>query len=109
MTWVKIDDAITEHPKCVNLSPAAWTLWIHGLTYCSRNLTDGFIPAAFLSRLSPVPRPKSSALELVEAGLWHKNGDGFEVHNYCQHQRTRADVEAERVKARERQARRRKQ
>lgn len=107
MTWVKIDDTVTEHPKCVELSPSAWTLWLHGLAYCSRNLTDGHIPAAMLPRLSGLSSPKKAAGELCEAGLWHKNGEGWEIHDYADHQRTRADIEAERQAARERRARNR--
>lgn len=102
MTWVKIDDTVTEHPKCVGMSPNAWTLWLHGLAYSSRNLTDGHIPAVMLSRLSGVPQPKKVAAELVVAGLWHDSADGYEIHDYCEHQRTKADIEAERAAARAR-------
>lgn len=102
MTWIKLDDSVTEHPKCVGLSPAAWTLWLHGLTYCSRNLTDGRIPAAMLPRLSAVPNPAKAADALVDAGLWHKTDSGWEVHDYLEHQRSGADVEADRAAARNR-------
>lgn len=105
MTWVKIDDTVTEHPKCVELSPSAWTLWLHGLAYCSRNLTDGQIPAAMLPRLSGVSQPRKVAGELVNAGLWHTTDSGWEVHDYLEHQRSAEDVHAERAAAAERQRR----
>jgi hypothetical protein len=70
MTWIKLDDQVTEHPKTAGLSCEAWTLWIHGLTYCSRNLTDGVIPKPYLPRLSPVRRVKKATQELLDAGLW---------------------------------------
>lgn len=79
MTWIKIDDTVTEHPKCVALSSHAWTLWLHGLTYCSRNLTDGEIPGVMLPRLSGVPQPKKVAGELVKAGLWHEADGGYRL------------------------------
>ena len=103
MTWVKVDDLITEHEKCVDLSDAAWTLWLHGLLYCSRNLTDGRIPAAMLPRLSAVKNPKKAAGELVKAGLWDEHDGAWWVHDYLDHQRSKAQVEAEREAATERQ------
>lgn len=46
MTWVKIDDAFSEHPKMAAVGPVGWGVWLAGLAYCNRNLTDGFIPRA---------------------------------------------------------------
>lgn len=102
MTWVKVDDGITEHPKCVGLTPYAWTLWLHGLTYSSRNLTDGHIPAAMLPRLCALRDPQKTAAELVDAGLWDTCEGGWTIHDYADHQRTRQDVEKVRESARER-------
>jgi hypothetical protein len=104
-TWLKIDDTMVENPKFVDLSPFAWTLWIHGVSYCSRNLTDGRIPQAMLPRLTSITDPSRAAAELVDAELWHATEDGYEVHDYLEHQRSRADVEADRAKATERQRR----
>lgn len=105
MTWVKVDDLITEHEKCVGLSSDAWCLWLHGLTYCSRNLTDGRIPEAMLHRLSAVKNPKKAAQELIDAGLWDKAPKAYLVHDYLEHQRSKAQVEADREAANERQRR----
>ena len=46
MTWVRIDDRFNEHPKLAAVGPVGWGIWIAGLAYCNRNLTDGFIPRA---------------------------------------------------------------
>ena len=105
MTWVKINDQVTEHPKCVSLSCEAWTLWLHGLTYCSRNLTDGTIPDAILSRLSPCRRPREAAAELVVAGLWERIENAHHVHDYEKHQRTKAEIDDAKASAIERQKR----
>jgi hypothetical protein len=102
--WLKVDDALTENPKCVGLSPFAWTLWIHGLAYCSRNLTDGNIPHAIVPRLCSIKDAAKAAAELVDAGLWHVTPDGWTVHDYLDHQRSRAQVQADRAAAAERQA-----
>jgi len=103
VTWLKLDDQVTEHPKCVSLSCEAWTLWLHGLTYCSRNLTDGDIPDAILSRLSPCRRPRKAAAELVAAGLWERVENAHHVHDYEKHQRTKAEILDSRTSASARQ------
>ena len=46
MPWVKVDDHFSEHPKMAAIGPAGWGVWLAGLAYCNRNLTDGFIPRA---------------------------------------------------------------
>lgn len=111
MTWVRLDDAMTEHPKCVGLSPFAWTLWVHALCYSSRNLTDGHIPQAMLSRLSALREPEPAAAELVDAGLWRVEKDGgWVIHDYLSHQRSRSQVQEDRDAAarRQREARERR-
>jgi hypothetical protein len=57
MTWVKIDDGFADHPKVIEAGPMASWLFLCGLTYCSRQLTDGFIPAGQLRRLADVDCP----------------------------------------------------
>lgn len=44
MPWIKVDDHFDEHPKHAAVGPVGWGVWLAGLAYCNRNLTDGFIP-----------------------------------------------------------------
>jgi hypothetical protein len=44
MPWVRVDDHFNEHPKMAAVGPVGWGVWLAGLAYCNRNLTDGFIP-----------------------------------------------------------------
>ena len=94
MAWVKLDDGFPEHPK-VELAgdKAAW-LYVCGLAYCSRTLSDGYIPATRLCRLTRFPQPQKLAERLVEVGLWDELPDGWQVHDYGRHQRTKEQVEA---------------
>lgn len=103
MTWVKVDDQFPDHPKAVALSDAAMAAWLRGLCYCSRYLTDGYIPeAVIMARLTGEP---DAVDELLEAGLWSINFDGsVHVVDYCEHQRTRDEVNIHREKERERKA-----
>ncbi len=107
MTWLKLDDRFDEHPKFVGLSDKALALWLKGLAYCSRHLTDGHIPKAVLRRLDGTPK---AAKELVAAGLWEEWADypdEYLVHNYLVHQRSRQTVEAQRSAGAARAARHR--
>lgn len=44
MPWVRIDDAFYDHPKFDRAGPLGVALWVVGLAWSNRNLTDGFIP-----------------------------------------------------------------
>lgn len=105
MTWFRLDDQVTEHPKTAGLSCEAWTLWVHGLAYCSRNLTDGEIPKAILPRLSPVRRVKKATAELIAADLWSEEGARILVTNYVKWQRSKSQIESDKSAAKERQKR----
>jgi hypothetical protein len=104
MGWVKLDDAVGEHPKIASLSDTAFALWVAGLAYCNRNLTDGFIPENVgYGQLrycggNTVPFVR----ELESAGLWDPILGGWQVHDFTEYQPTKAQILAEREATRER-------
>lgn len=100
MTYIRLDDGFANHPKIARLAPPAVVLFVAGLCYCSRYLTDGAIPAAAARKLD-YSSPRAIG-ELVAAGLWERRGDDFEVHDYLKHQRSKAQVEAARESGRRR-------
>lgn len=51
MAWVRIDDHFDEHPKLARVGPLGWAVWMAGLAYANRNMTDGFIPWSVARRL----------------------------------------------------------
>jgi hypothetical protein len=107
MPWVRIDDQFPDHPKVVAAGQAAAWLYVTGLCYCNRMLTDGFIPIDQVARL--VPYGAKLAPKLVEVGLWiqttRDGAEGFAVHDYHVYQPTREEVLADRKKNAERQKR----
>lgn len=103
-TWFKFYNDLVDDPRYVALSDAAWTLHIHGMAYCSKNLTDGVIPRGMIRRLCGTKDPMKAAKELVAAGMWAEDGDGWEVVDYLKGQRSKAQVEAERKANREKMA-----
>lgn len=97
MAWVKLDDQFADHPKVIEAGPLAAWLYVCGLTYCSRLLTDGFIPGAQVRRLADVKAPETLAQRLVAVGLWEACDGGYRVHDYFEYQPTRDRVLATRT------------
>lgn len=104
MPWVRIDESFPEHPKVLAAGPPAAWLHVCALAYCNRHLTDGFVSKAVLARLSDGKRTTALAGQLVAVGLWETVDGGWEIHDFLQYQPSKATVESERAKARERMA-----
>lgn len=129
MAWVKVDDHFDEHPKLAAVGPVGWGVWLAGLAYCNRNLTDGFIPRAVADAIGGrwrvyVPTGdgrdqvweinRSSGMQghdmetewvaalLVANGLWEETDGGYRVHDYADYQPTRQEVLHERQTTAER-------
>jgi hypothetical protein len=98
MTWVRLDDLMPQHPKVLRAGPAAAWLWVCGLAYCSRMLTDGAIPSQALASFG-LPQTDKLAATLVEVGLWDETSDGFQVHDFLQYQPSRKQVLERRERA----------
>jgi hypothetical protein len=96
MTWVRLDDNMTEHPKVAGLSNAAFRLHIHGISYCARNLTDGFIPKTVSRRLLDGNSTRIRQ-ELVQSGVWESTETGYQIHDYHDYQPSRERVEQTRI------------
>jgi hypothetical protein len=103
MGWFRVDDEFLTNPKVMALSAAAKVLYVSGLAYCSTNLTDGHIPAVALGLVAAAGNvPAKASSELVHAGLWHKAADGWDVHDYLEHQDPAERIRARRASNRER-------
>lgn len=94
MSWVRIDDQFPDHPKIVRAGPAAAWLYVCGLCYCARYLTDGIVPRGQVRRLADIDDPAAAAAALVGAGLWEETEAGYAVHDYLAYNPDRARVEA---------------
>jgi hypothetical protein len=105
VSWVKLDDGFADHPKIIALTPQARDLFIWGLCYCARQLTDGFVPKRSVSGCGTVPRSETRAKSiaaLIRAGLWVEVEGGWQVHDYLDYQEDRARVLRRRAKQLER-------
>jgi hypothetical protein len=95
MPWVRIDEKAMDHPKIMRLSDGAFRLWVAGLAYCQKHLTDGAIPREALKLLPAMTRGRVG--ELVSGGMWEQVELGFQVHHYLEWNDSRDHV----TKARE--------
>lgn len=85
MSWVKLDDQFTDHPKISEAGPLGGWLYVCGLTYCARYLTDGFIPASRVKLMADIPNIQQVASKLVDLGLWEVADGGYLVHDYLEY------------------------
>ena len=89
-----------EHPKVAGLPDGAFRLWVMGLAYCQKFLTDGYISLVALRGLRAYSQKRTA--ELVKSTLWDEREDGVQVHDFLDWNDSRAHVTAARDAARER-------
>jgi hypothetical protein len=66
MSWIQIEDNFAYNPKMIKAGPEATVLFIGGLCYANRDLTDGFILKELLPCIAPLPNPEELAKKLVD-------------------------------------------
>lgn len=122
MPWVKIDDMFPHHPKVAEVGPLGLAMYVAGLCYSSRYLTDGFIPRSVIPMLldfdgvsiieddedeypqSELPvNPVRIAKSLTDVGLWHQVSGGYQIHDYLKYQPSGEQVKIQREQNAERQ------
>lgn len=101
MAWVKLDDGFTDNPKVESVSDRAFRLHVAGMCFCGRMLSDGHIPTDRVRRLLPKVT-KGMVDELIGAGLWLKEDNGFRINDYLLYNPSRAKVLEEREATAER-------
>lgn len=118
MSWARFDDMFPWSRKVRRLSDAAFRLHVTGIVGCARDLTDGVVTQDDIDEFPPMRGLDKRLAELVERGQWHEKGHrcgkckqppagAWMIHDYLDYNPSKADVEAERAAARERQRRRR--
>lgn len=98
MPWSKLDDNIFEHPKMLRAGEDAANLYVRGLVYCNRFLTDGRIEAEVLPAITRKREAPRLAADLVRVGLWETHPDGgWLVHDFHEHNPTAEEVAEKRA------------
>jgi hypothetical protein len=103
MPWARFDDEFDDDPELDLIGPVAACLFVCSVTWCNRNLTDGFLPKARAAKLTGgVPE---SVASLLKYGWWTVDGDGYRVRNFLKYNMSAEQVATERERANDRQKR----
>lgn len=93
MAWFKVDDKLWGHPKWLATNIRARGLWVTAGSWCAAHETDGHIPRHVLTVLGG---KTGDATELVNAGLWVTQKDGWRFHDWGEFQPDAASQKAKR-------------
>ena len=114
MVWAKLDDAILDNPKIARAGVLGFALHVAAITWCCRNLTDGFIPSMRVTCLLDLSKygmsihdkeedpqlpgvdPHDVADWLVECDLWREVPGGYELHDFLVYNPPKQKVVADR-------------
>jgi hypothetical protein len=101
MAWGRIDDTFYDHPKVDELGryrlPCVG-LYVLGLSWSNRFLTDGHIPFDRVKRLGGT---KALAERLVRVGLWDLLVDGYRIHDFLDYNDSADAVRKRQIKYRD--------
>lgn len=107
MPWIKLDDRFFDNDKIVAAGKDARDLYLAGLCYCARSLTDGFIPEERVSRLAieasiadgkEVVKRLCTVIRGKQFPLWETVDGGYQVHDYLEYNPTREEELERRAK-----------
>lgn len=88
--WSRLDDTLIDHRKIYeagellgrNGTAIALGIYVVGLMWCNKHLSDGHLSKAVVKSFRHVKNPLGVADALTAAGLWEKNGNGYKVHDF---------------------------
>lgn len=92
--WVKILNGMATHPRVNRTGLAGFGLHVAAICYCNEHLTDGFVPKGVATQAFGMLTEKVELTirELVEVELWLPVEGGFQIRDYADYQKTRAQV-----------------
>ena len=94
---------ILRNAKAVERSDLAWRVYVSSFAWCRDEGNDGHVPPGALLVLAPgrtKAKLHAAAGELVDAGLWEVNGNGWIIHDYLERQDGSEAIAANRDRAR---------
>jgi len=89
-TYITLHDGMVDNRKIKPRSDKAFRTYVELLMWCSRERTDGVIP----TEIFPLFGTPAARKELLAANLVEQSEEGFAIHDYLNHQRSRAEIEA---------------
>lgn len=104
MPWFRLEDNFHHHPKVRKAGNAATGLWVRCGTYSAQYLTDGRVPVEIAHDYGR----QREIDALLATRLWIEKEDGFMMPDYLDYNPSAEQVLADRARARDRQAKRRR-
>jgi hypothetical protein len=93
MTWFRLDDNGTFHPKVVRARNEAWGAFCRAGQWCAKHLTDGIIPRDVALAIAP----QRVWIRLISVGFLEENGpESYRLHDYLDWNLPAVEVKAER-------------
>jgi hypothetical protein len=92
--FFKLHNGFPEHPKAIELSDKAFRQLVEAWCYCSRQLNDGKLTKPLFFKLFS----GKSRKEVLSIGFVVETENGYEMHDYLEHQESAEDVENRRNK-----------
>lgn len=100
MAWVKVDDQFFVNRKARAVGLEGRALFLASVCYCAMQMNDGVFPAGDLEVVAAMAGvPQDIGVRLVATGLWHVTEDGYEVHQYLEHNPSREQAIARKDRA----------
>ena len=104
MSYARLYHTILDNDKIQNLSAAAWWLYSMAIVQSCHRETDGKLSRRTVKGLAHEDWLAESD-ELVNAGLFERDGTGFQIHDFVKHQTPASEIERKRDEARDRMRR----
>lgn len=98
MSWMRVDDGLSEHPKVESLEAdwrdqqRAMAAWVLVGSACSRRRTNGVVTKSLLAKTLaawPEKERAAAAASLVACGLWEVQDDAWRYHDWAAYQAKR--------------------
>lgn len=94
---VPLDVEYAADDKVMDAGPMAELLYIRGLAFCKRTMSDGHITDRQLASVAlGIPGAKRHAQRLVDVGLWTRGQGRWTVVNWLKYNAPASDIEAAR-------------
>lgn len=107
--WVAIEHDFCDNPKILRVGAAGGWAHLRAIIYAARHRTDGFIPDEAVYQIlhdDPVMDSEASSeakpdleASMVQAKLWHRVANGYQIHDYLKHQSTAESIREKRARA----------
>lgn len=101
--WVKLDDHFPDNSKVKGLHDKSFRLYVYGLCFAGRTLTDGWLTHTDVKVLCvQVAATKRHVDELAHRGLWVRALDGYCIKDFLDYNPTKEKVVQDREDAKQR-------